>query len=143
MGNTRKNEKHVPREYPQLVYEKKRFRRHVTSTVTKNNNNQEPRLRLSLTERRWQPRDWQRVVFAYESQYCFLRVEGRTAACCVLEVVPLGSGMVVLWGGICGQERTPLVIVNGNLTAQHYIDDNLHPTVLPFPQLQSRGVIYH
>ena len=43
---------------------------------------------------------------------------------------------------VCVQERTPLVIVNGNVTAQHYIDDNLRPTVLQFLQQQPRGVIY-
>ena len=38
-------------------------------------------------------------------------------------------------GGICGQERTPLVIVNRYFTAQCYINI-LHPTVLPFLQQQ-------
>ena len=38
------------------------------------------------------------------------------------------------WGGICGQDKTPLVIVNGNVTDQCYIDDILDLTVLPFLQ---------
>ena len=33
-----------------------------------------------------------------------------------------GGGRIMVWGGMCGQERIPLVIVNGNLTAQIYID---------------------
>ena len=37
--------------------------------------------------------------------------------------MPFDGGGVVVCGGICEQERTPLVIVNGNCTAQHYIDD--------------------
>ena len=45
------------------------------------------------------------------------------------------------WGGICGQERTPLVIINGNLTAQRYINDILCSTALTFFQKQPRGVI--
>ena len=58
----------------------------------------------------------------------------RAAVCCVQEVVLYGGGTVMVWRGICGQERTPLVIVNGNFTAQRYIDDILLPTVLPFSQ---------
>ncbi|XP_046555272.1 uncharacterized protein LOC124264565 [Haliotis rubra] len=34
------------------------------------------------------------------------------------EVVPYGMGSVMVWGGICGEQKTPLVIVNGNLTAR-------------------------
>ena len=30
---------------------------------------------------------------------------------CVPEVVTFGGGSVMVWEGICGQERTPLVIV--------------------------------
>ena len=45
---------------------------------------------------------------------------------------------------ICGQERTPSrFIVNGNFTAQHYINIILGAIVLPFLQQQPRGVIYH
>ena len=31
----------------------------------------------------------------------------------------------MVWGTISGQEKTPLVIVNGSLTAQYYINDPL------------------
>ena len=41
-------------------------------------------------------------------------------------------GSVKAGGGICGQERTPLVIVNGNLISKHYINDMLRQTVLSF-----------
>ncbi|XP_064609356.1 acetylcholine receptor subunit delta-like [Liolophura sinensis] len=37
---------------------------------------------------------------------------------------------VIVWGGICGEERTPLVIIYGNLTPQHYVDEILRPVVL-------------
>ena len=47
-----------------------------------------------------------------------------------------------MWGGIFGQERTRLVIINGNLTTQHHIDDILCPTDLLFLQQQPSGVIY-
>lgn len=45
-------------------------------------------------------------------------------------------------GGICGKERTPLVIVRGHLTAQRYRDDILRPTVLPCIQQLRSGVLY-
>ena len=35
-------------------------------------------------------------------------------------------------GSVVGWRRTPLVIVNGNLTGQCYTDNILRPTVLPF-----------
>ena len=46
----------------------------------------------------------------------------------------------MVWGGICGQEGTPLVIVTGNLTAQDYIDVVLRSTVVSFLRQQPRGV---
>ena len=46
---------------------------------------------------------------------------------------------VMVWGGICGQDRTPLVIVNRNLTDERYIDDILRPIGLFLPR-QTRGV---
>ena len=45
-----------------------------------------------------------------------------------------------MFGGSCGQERTQLVIVNGNLTAQRYIVDILRTTSLPFHQQLTRGI---
>ena len=50
---------------------------------------------------------------------------------CVQAVVPYSGVSVMAWGGICGQERTRQVVVNGNLTSQRYVDDILRPTVLP------------
>lgn len=110
------------------------------------------RLRWSNTVRRWQRRDWQRVVFTDESRFCLFTVDGRqrvyrrrgerTAACCVRHVVPYGGGGVMVWGGICGDQTTPLVVINGNLNAQRYRDDILRPVVLPYLQQQPRGVLY-
>ena len=82
-------------------------------------------------------------LFAVDGRQCVHCERGeQTTACCVQEVVPFGGDSVRVWEGICGQERTPLVIISGNLTAQCYIDDILHPTVLPVLQQQPHGVIY-
>ena len=53
-----------------------------------------------------------------------------------------GGGNGVVWGGIYRQEKTPLAIVNNNVTAEHYTDDILRSTVLPFLHQQPRGVVY-
>ncbi|XP_071083893.1 uncharacterized protein [Haliotis cracherodii] len=45
-------------------------------------------------------------------------------------------------GEICGQERTLMVISDGNLTAQGYMNDILRPIVLTFPQQLPRGVLH-
>ena len=38
----------------------------------------------------------------------------------------------MVWGGISGNHRTPLVVINGNITAQRYVDTILTPHVIPF-----------
>ena len=45
------------------------------------------------------------------------RAGERTALCCVQETVPFGGGSVMVWGGICGQHRTDLIVIDRNLTA--------------------------
>lgn len=39
---------------------------------------------------------------------------------------------VMVWGGICSGRETRLVIIEWNLTAQHYIDTVLRPVVVLF-----------
>ena len=38
----------------------------------------------------------------------------------------------MVWGTICGEQKSQHVIVQGNLTAQRYIDQFLRPVLLPF-----------
>ena len=40
----------------------------------------------------------------------------------------------MVWGSICGQQRTDLIAIDGNLTAHRV----LHPVLLPFLQHQPR-----
>ena len=44
----------------------------------------------------------------------------------------------MVWGGICGDQKTDLLIIDGNLTARRYIDQVLRPVVLPFVQRHPR-----
>ena len=39
---------------------------------------------------------------------------------------------VMVWGGICHGHKTPLIFIDGNLTAIRYRDNVLTPIVLPF-----------
>ena len=60
------------------------------------------------------------------------------ALCCVQETVPFGGGSVMIWGGICGQQLTDLIVIDGNLTAHCYINEVVCPILLPFLQHKPR-----
>lgn len=109
------------------------------------------RLRWATVVRRWQRRHWERVLFTDESRFNLFRNDGRLrvyrrrgerlAQNCIHEVHPYGGGGVLVWGGICGQVRTRMVIIQGNLTGQRYRDEILEPVVVPFIRHQNRGVL--
>ena len=44
----------------------------------------------------------------------------------------------MVWGGICGQHRTDLIVFDGTLTAHRYINQVLRPFLLPFLHHQPR-----
>ena len=58
----------------------------------------------------------------------YRRAGERTALCCVRETVPFGGGSVIVWDGICGQQRTDLIVIDGTLAAHLYINH-----FLPWP----------
>lgn len=103
--------------------------------------------------RRWQLRDWRNVMFTDESRFCLYKHDGRArvyrrqgernAPNCVAEVQAHGGGSVMVWGGIRGENKSPLVIVMGNMTAQRYIDQVLRPVVLPFLQNHPGTLFQH
>ena len=86
---------------------------------------------------RWNQRRWNRVLFSDESRFCvsftdrrariWRRPKERFADCCVIERDPYGAGSVMVWGGICGNQNTRLLVLQNNLTARRYIDDVLRP----------------
>lgn len=117
--------------------------------------NRHKRLRLQWARlrQRWRICDWRRVLYTDESRFCISRADGRLrvyrrrreryAQNCLLPVQPFGLGSVMVWGGICGNRKTNLVIVEGNLTAQRYINQVLRPVVLPFLREDvNEGVLY-
>ena len=79
----------------------------------------------------WKHRNWLRVLFSDESRFQLFRADDRTriyrragertAPCCVQETVPFGGGSVMVRGGICGQQQTDLIVIDGNLTTHSYL----------------------
>ena len=58
----------------------------------------------------------------------------RYANCAVVEHDRYGGGSLIVWGGISVRSRTELLVLNGTLTGQRYINEVLQPVVLPFVQ---------
>ena len=91
------------------------------------------------------------MVFTDESRFCLSHNDGRArvyrrlgeryAPNCVMDVQRHSGGGLMVWGGIRGEEMTPLVVVRGNMTAVRYIDQVLHPVVLTFLQ-QHHGTLF-
>ncbi len=89
-------------------------------------------------------RRWRQTLFTDESRFLLYRADGRQRvfrragerynANCVIERDRFGGGGVMVWGGICHGRKTPLVVIDGTLTAARYRDVILQPVVLPFVQ---------
>ena len=92
----------------------------------------------------WRHRNWSRVVFSDESRFQLFRADGRQrvykrvgeryARPCVRQVDRFGGGSVMVWGAIRFGWRSQLRIIDGNLTANRYIDTVLSPQVTPYMQ---------
>ena len=101
---------------------------------------------------RWTQHQWQGVMFTDESRFCIDMNDGRAklwrrqgerfADCCVRDSSRWGGGSVMVWGGISWRYRTPLVVIEGNLTARRYIDEVLEPVVVPFLQNHADVTLY-
>ena len=86
--------------------------------------------------------DWRRVMFSDDSRFplqrsdtrqrVYRRLGERYSDACVREVDRFGGGgSVMVWGGISHGVKTPLVVIQGNLTAVRYRDQVLMPHILP------------
>ena len=77
-------------------------------------------------------RQQQTSVFSDESKFNFSHHDGRIrifrrrgerfADNCLIERDRFGGGSVMVWGGIMGRKKTNLIVVQGNLNAQGYIN---------------------
>ena len=100
------------------------------------------RLIWSRTHARWTQRNWNQVMFSDESRFCLSKPDGRErvwrrrgeryAECCVRQYNRWGGASAMVWAGISFNHKSPLVVINGNITARRYIDDVLDPVMVPF-----------
>lgn len=84
---------------------------------------------------------WQNVVFSDESRFLFYRVDGRIRVRRMVNERPAndieqpyvqaGGGGVTVWGAFHHGAKSPLVVLNGNLNQDGYLDI-LRDEMLPF-----------
>ncbi|UYV64656.1 hypothetical protein LAZ67_3001551 [Cordylochernes scorpioides] len=88
--------------------------------------------------------EWHRVVFSDESRFCLSsdsrhvrvwrrRGERSNPAAIVVRPTVRQRGIMV-WGAIAYDSRSPLLRIQGTMTAQRYVDDVLRPVTLPYLQ---------
>ncbi|KAL4224672.1 hypothetical protein ACF0H5_015369 [Mactra antiquata] len=109
------------------------------------------RLAWCRRHRLWRRAQWNNVIFSDESRFrvsfadgrvrIYRRKNGRFAQCCVREADRFGGGSVMVWGGIMGNQKTELVVVQGHVNAQGYIDI-LRNHLLPFMQNHGPQAIF-
>ena len=113
------------------------YRGPILTNIHRNN-----RLTWCQQHQRWRIAQWNEVAFSDESRFCLDVSDGRHrvwrrnrrryADCCVHETNRWGGPNVLVWAAISGRYRTPLCVVDGNLTAQRYVDEILRPHLVPF-----------
>ena len=87
---------------------------------------------------------WARVLFSDEYRFNLSHHDGRIrdfrrrgerfADNCLIEMDRFGGGSVMVWVGIMCRRKTNLIVVQGNLNAQGYINEILQPEAVPFLQ---------
>lgn len=100
---------------------------------------------------RWTRQQWGRILFTDESRFTlsfndarrrvWRRQGERFVDAAVQEHDRYGGGSVMVWGGIHLHGRTPLHLVQGNLTGIGYRDNILRPLVIPTLQAMGPGSI--
>ena len=50
----------------------------------------------------------------------------------LMNMIVGAGGSVLVWGGITAFQKSQLVVLNGHVNAQSYINDVLRPVVIPF-----------
>ncbi|UYV84230.1 Transposase [Cordylochernes scorpioides] len=89
--------------------------------------------------------EWHRVVFSDESRFCLssdsrrVRVRRRRGErsnpAAIVERPTVRQRGIMVWGAIAYDSRSPLLRIQGTMTAQRYVDDVLRPVTLPYLQV--------
>lgn len=109
------------------------------------------RLRWARMHLRFTRAQWAGVLFSDEKRFKLFQSDGRKLIyrrlreryedACVLRTDHFGGGSFMVWAGIALHIRTPMVFVNGNLTARNYQNNILNPVVLPITQQHRNFVL--
>ncbi|UYV75988.1 hypothetical protein LAZ67_13002036 [Cordylochernes scorpioides] len=88
--------------------------------------------------------EWHRVVFSDESRFClssdsrrvrvWRRRGERSYPAAIVERPTVRQRGIMVWGAIAYDSRSPLLRIQGTMTAQRYVDDVLRPVTLPYLQ---------
>ncbi|UYV61211.1 K02A2.6-like [Cordylochernes scorpioides] len=88
--------------------------------------------------------EWHRVVFSDESRFClssdsrrvrvWRRRGERSNPAAIVERPTVRQRGIMVWGAIEYDSRSPLLRIQGTMTAQRYVDDVLRPVTLPYLQ---------
>ncbi|UYV63365.1 hypothetical protein LAZ67_2003861 [Cordylochernes scorpioides] len=89
--------------------------------------------------------EWHRVVFSDESPFClsgdsrrvrvWRRRGERSNPAAIVERPTVRQRGIMVWGAIAYDSRSPLLRIQGTMTAQRYVDDVLRPVTLPYLQV--------
>ncbi|UYV69448.1 hypothetical protein LAZ67_6003632 [Cordylochernes scorpioides] len=88
--------------------------------------------------------EWHRVMFSDESRFClssdsrrvrvWRRRGERSNPAAIVERPTVRQRGIMVWGAIAYDSRSPLLRIQGTMTAQRYVDDVLRPVTLPYLQ---------
>ncbi|UYV67526.1 hypothetical protein LAZ67_5001117 [Cordylochernes scorpioides] len=88
--------------------------------------------------------EWHRVVFSDKSRFClpsdsrrvrvWRRRGERSNPAAIVERPTVRQRGIMIWGAIAYDSRSPLLRIQGTMTAQRYVDDVLRPVTLPYLQ---------
>ena len=96
--------------------------------------------------------DWDLILFSDECRFNPSHANGRERVyrrrgerfgdVCDIERDRFGGGSVLAWCGIMGGNKICLIVINGNINAQTYINDAPAVEALPFSQFHGPNVTF-
>ncbi|UYV61733.1 Transposase [Cordylochernes scorpioides] len=105
--------------------------------------NRRQRLEWCRARSTWKT-EWHRVVFSDESRFClssdsrrirvWRRRGERSNPAAIVERPTVRQRGIMVWGAFVYDSRSPLLRIQGTMTAQRYVDDVLRPVTLPYLQ---------